>query len=134
MTHVSRQLEQRSLRQMAVLVNQVSNAAAIEVFHDQEERTTPLFEGIDRHDVGVDQAGGELRLTDEALFRAKFDECARVKLLDGDGPVKDRVFSLIDDTKAPATHHVENAKFVEEVATSKEHHLIWYQPVTLLNE
>ena len=97
------------------------HTAAVQVLHDQEQRTGLPLKGIDRNNVRVVQAGCQLRLADEAFFGSKLGERIGVKLLDGNQPFQLRILRFIDNAKTAVAYHVEDAELVQVVVLLEEH-------------
>src|SRR5581483_4737913 len=121
MAYRRRQLQNSALRQKAILIDQVTYPAAVQVFHDQEQRTVLSLESINGNDIGVIQAGREFGLLNEALLCPGLREDIRVQLLDSDEPLQRGVLCLVDHTESPLAKHVKDAKLVERIARLKEH-------------
>src|SRR5229473_2724186 len=85
-------------------LNAVLQVAAIDQFHDDERRTRfgVLAHVEDGEDVRVAEAGGGARLTPKPLEEFRVFGKLRVKQLDGDGSVEQRVFGLPDRAHATA--------------------------------
>ena len=87
-------------RQLAPPADPARHRLAVHVPHDEVDQAVALADGVDRHDVGMGQLGGGLRLAGEPLADVLLEGELGGQDLDGDPALEPLVAGAVDDAHA----------------------------------